>query len=94
MSNDYVPIIKDYPVCFNSGTEYGLWVQSARQAPPTPGHGYCEDCTPEYQAQMLEQDRCKYPDTIFRGDGGVRSKLSASLITGRAVRTPVRSRTK
>jgi hypothetical protein len=88
MSNDYVPVIRDYPICFNSGAEYGLWVQTARHSPPTPGHGYCEDCTKEYQAKMLQQDRCKYPDTVFRQDGGIRSKLSVALATGRPIRTP------
>ena len=92
MTTDYVPVIKDYPVCFNSAVEYGLWVQTARQSPPTPGHGYCEDCTEEYQSKMLQQKRCKYPDTIFRPDGGIRSKLSVALATGRPIRTPTMKR--
>jgi len=92
MSDAYVPVVRDYPVCFNSAVEYGLWVQTARQSPPTPGHGYCEDCTKEYQAKMLEQDRCKYPDTVFRLDGGIRSRFAVSGATGRPARTPTMKR--
>jgi hypothetical protein len=31
---------------------------------PTPS-GYCEDCTPDYQARMCAEGRCKYPQTSF-----------------------------
>lgn len=29
---------------------------------------FCEDCTPEYQAQMLAVKRCEHPETIFSRD--------------------------
>lgn len=26
---------------------------------------YCADCTPEYQAEMMQEDRCLHPETRF-----------------------------
>jgi len=59
------------PDCFPSRLEYLEWVHTARMHPPAPGHEYCEDCTFEYQSQMIKQSRCQYPGTTFidHGDG-------------------------
>jgi len=83
MSNDYVPVIRDYPACFDSGAEYGRWVQMARHSPPTPGHSYCEDCTIEYQTAMIPQGRCGFPSTLFINNVGMRSAEAIHKLTGR-----------
>ena len=39
-----------------------------------PSHsGYCQFCTPEYQAEMIAQRKCVHPNVTFRLDeeGGV-----------------------
>jgi hypothetical protein len=54
------------PRCFNSYKEFKLWVTAARGAHPAPGHGYCEDCTPQYKDKMVEANRCAYPEVIFK----------------------------
>lgn len=71
---------KSKPLCFSSGKQYWLWHQSARFSPPEPGHEWCEDCTEEYQTQMINEGRCKFPGTVFvsaqsnqhakKGEGG------------------------
>jgi hypothetical protein len=59
------------PDCFPSRLEYLDWVHTARMHPPAPGHEFCEDCLPEYQAQMITLRRCQYPGTTFieHGEG-------------------------
>jgi hypothetical protein len=56
----------DTPRCFNSYPEFKLWVTAARGSHPTPGHGYCEDCTPAYKDQMVSENRCGYPEVTFK----------------------------
>lgn len=55
------------PACFESQSQYDAWREAANVC--RPRHGYCEDCTPEYQARMIETSRCKYPNTVFVGTG-------------------------
>ena len=55
--------------CFPSRLEYLDWVHTARMHPPAPGHEYCEDCTFEYQSEMIRQGRCQYPGTTFKEQG-------------------------
>jgi len=59
------------PDCFPNRLEYLDWVHTARMHPPAPGHEFCEDCLPEYQAQMIRVRRCQYPGTTFieHGEG-------------------------
>jgi len=83
MVEEHVPVIRDYPACFDSGAEYGRWVQMARHSPPTPGHSYCEDCTIEYQTNMIKQGRCGFPSTLFINNVGVRSAEAIHKLTGR-----------
>ena len=56
-----------FPACFDSQAQYDSWREAANVC--RPRHGYCEDCTPEYQARMIETFRCKYPNTVFVGTG-------------------------
>jgi len=55
------------PKCFSSREQYSLWVNAARLNSPGAS-GYCADCTPEYQREMIEQCRCECPDTTFHID--------------------------
>lgn len=52
-----------FPACFESQSQYDAWREAANVC--RPRHGYCEDCTPEYQSRMLWESRCKYPRTEF-----------------------------
>lgn len=59
-----------FPACFGSKEQYASWVDVARAHSPG-GHGYCADCTPGYQAEMLAHNRCAYPTTTFKpGEDG------------------------
>lgn len=55
------------PRCFASRRQYELWLEAARAVPPGSS-GYCADCTPEYQRQMIAARRCAYPTTSFQAD--------------------------
>ena len=57
------------PRCFDSAKQYWLWHQAARFSPPEPGHEYCEDCMLEYQTQMINEGRCRFPGTVFVSAG-------------------------
>ena len=53
----------DFPRCFNSKEEFKAWVQAARGS--SPRAGFCTDCTKEYQARMVKEGRCQYPEVEF-----------------------------
>jgi hypothetical protein len=55
-----------YPACFDSEAQYIAWVHAARSAQAKIDH--CRDCTAAYQARMIEQHRCEYPETVFELD--------------------------
>lgn len=44
--------------------QYDEWHIAARSHPPKKG-GFCEDCTKEYQAKMIECGKCENPDVVF-----------------------------
>lgn len=63
---------KKIPRCTNQPM-FLEWIESARQSNMTLNRSdellpYCVDCTPEYQQEMIEQDRCDYPQVRFRLD--------------------------
>jgi hypothetical protein len=45
-----------------------LWLEAARNYKPAPKVGFCEDCTAEYQADMIEQGRCENVHVWFTVD--------------------------
>lgn len=59
------------PRCFTL-KKFNAWKSAALEAPPGKS-GYCEDCTPSYQAKMIRKKLCNYPNTEFfaerRSDG-------------------------
>lgn len=71
-----------FPRCFDSKEQYVAWVACARASHPKPGHSYCEDCTPKYQKQMIEERRCKFPGTTFHftKDDGVYGRRAIAAL--------------
>ena len=56
------------PACWGSAASWVEWQKFNEQAGSAPGKAldhYCVDCTPEYQAKMVAQQRCAYPDATF-----------------------------
>ena len=54
-----------WPKC-TTPQNYASWKDVAHRA--IPKYGFCEDCRPEYQAEMIKQRRCEHPETIFEED--------------------------
>ena len=52
------------PACTDTGT-YESWKGLARKTNMVPRIGFCEDCTPEYQAEMISVRRCENPEIRF-----------------------------
>ena len=50
--------------------QFLYWKEIARTHPPHPRIGFCEDCTPEFQAEMKKQGRCENPEIVFYRDEG------------------------
>jgi hypothetical protein len=55
------------PACATK-EQYLLWREAARQYSPAPKVGFCEDCTAQYQAAMIEQNRCENVHVWFTTD--------------------------
>lgn len=54
-----------YPPCFESAYHYQHWRYLLRGSNDHPGSGYCLDCTPEYKVEMMAQNKCAHPETVF-----------------------------
>ena len=54
------------PDCFTPA-QWVLW-RTPHNSVRTPAKHCCEDCTPEYQAEMLATERCQHPETTFSRD--------------------------
>jgi len=53
-----------YPPCFNSLEQFSEWASLAEET----GVGrfqFCLDCTRSYQAKMVYEGRCEFPETQF-----------------------------
>jgi hypothetical protein len=69
MGNFYAPkLAKNVPECFPNATVFGRWREMARSQNAVGESGYCTDCTPEYQREMLGLARCRFPRTTFTYD--------------------------
>jgi len=76
-----IELLGEQPRCFTS-PQWMVWVASevAEDGEVDP-HGFCSACTLEYQHEMREAGRCRYPGTEFVLDcsteewGGVRLPL-------------------
>jgi hypothetical protein len=62
-----VSFSKSIPACATK-KQFLLWMEAARQYRPAPKVGFCEDCTAEYQADMIEQNRCENVHVWFTTD--------------------------
>jgi|DEB19_MinimDraft_3_1074340.scaffolds.fasta_scaffold15287_3 hypothetical protein len=52
------------PACFSSQEQYEEWRELANKTTGLSS-GYCTDCTPEYKAEMLLQERCAHRNVEF-----------------------------
>lgn len=60
-----------YPLCFNSEAEFETWVTISELDGSdlgSPRFSFCDYCTKKYQAEMILQDRCSYPDLLVDND--------------------------
>ena len=56
------------PLCWGDHASWVEWQRLNEQtgaAPGKPLDHYCTDCEPAYQAKMVAQQRCGYPDVTF-----------------------------
>ena len=60
------PFYWEIPECTNE-EEYAIW-EKLNKLKPAGINGFCTDCTPEYQAQMIEEGRCNRPFVVFEPD--------------------------
>lgn len=57
------------PPCFTDQEQWFEWRKLARTAGNVDyRNSYCEDCTPEFKAQMQKEDRCMWPCVTFGRD--------------------------
>lgn len=77
------------PACFDTDKQYRDWLAMARLSRPG-ADGHCADCTQQYQAQMLSEGRCGYPDVQFVEDkevikcaDGTRRSVTTGFVHGR-----------
>ncbi len=55
------------PACFKSIGEFANWLAATKRT-GMPKSGYCTDCTPAYQREMLTAHRCGHPGVTFSID--------------------------
>jgi hypothetical protein len=55
------------PACFKSIGEFANWLAATKRT-GMPKSGYCTDCTPAYQREMLKVQRCGHPGVTFSID--------------------------
>lgn len=70
MSEDRAPYLQARtacPPCFTVA-QWVLWRTPHNAVHVPRPKSYCEDCTPEYQAEMLAAKRCDHPETTFIRD--------------------------
>lgn len=69
------------PPCFKSEEQYARWKEAARATNLNAKCAWCRDCTPEYQLEMIREDKCIRPDVSFViGEDGM---LEGVIPTGR-----------
>lgn len=55
-----------YPKCFQSKQQFEAWVAMAKRSKlKNPRLSFCNDCSIAYKRQMIKEDRCEYPETVF-----------------------------
>ncbi len=53
------------PPCFPDDETLFAWRNINHAVEESAPSGYCTDCTPDYQARMCAEKRCKFPETSF-----------------------------
>ena len=58
--------METYPSCFESESDYNLWLESAEEEGiDNPEYNFCISCTPEFQAIAKRLGVCGSPQTFF-----------------------------
>ena len=70
---------KRFPACFSSREQFDGWKVIARMS--HPHSGICTDCSPEHKFEMERQNRCMYPQVVFKvnKEGDLEGYLPAQL---------------
>lgn len=58
-------LAQDVPSCWDTDYKTYLAQLSAEELQFVSTHGWCTDCTPEYQEKMIEEGRCAFTNTKF-----------------------------
>lgn len=54
------------PSCWDSQEDWEVWCELNKLACTNwPPDYYCVDCTPDFQARRIEEQRCAYPTVTF-----------------------------
>lgn len=62
------PILGARPACWDTTANWQEWNRLnalARDNPRRPLDHFCTDCTPEFKAKMVAENRCSYPTVRF-----------------------------
>ncbi|NBW12325.1 MAG: hypothetical protein EBR82_30270 [Caulobacteraceae bacterium] len=60
------PMPKCWPI--EEIKNFNLWKDAARISMVNQKSSVCEDCTPEYQARMIDEGKCENPEVVFDVD--------------------------
>ena len=63
----------EFPACYDSREQWASWWALLRDSVRSSTKQkaiihFCQDCTLSYQAKMISEGRCAYPDTTFNGE--------------------------
>lgn len=62
--------IYSIPRCFGDSVAYEEWKFYARNCGTRPHSGFCTDCLPAYKDRMVQENKCHYPEVVFRNNKG------------------------
>lgn len=54
-----------YPACFESEEQWLEFADLWKLSQPNVKMKMCHDCTPEWRDQMIRENRCAHPETVF-----------------------------
>lgn len=86
---------KNVPKCFSEPDDHVIWLELDTRAcrVESGSAGFvCKDCTPEYQKEMMLQERCEHPEVEFgyvshKFGKHVETEFSGYVVTPRGTRS-------